>query len=85
MDMTCNSCFLLDIHSPYDRNNDVRGIFKLYDNWYCIREINDLDWGRPQFEELGMDDSGEIFKLYSTLDEAWDAVRALKRAEASSC
>lgn len=78
------SYFLLDTHSPYDRNNDVRGIFKLYDKWYCIREINEFEWGRPRFEELDMDDSGEIFKLYPSLDEAWAAVRHLKNAEVST-
>lgn len=79
MDTGTNTVFILDNYSRYDDNTNVRQIFHLYEQWYCIREV-ELEWGRPKFARK-IEDDFQNFYLFNTLEEAKQCVKRLKRAE----
>lgn len=76
--------YILDTYNPYNvsGNVNVKKIFKHYDHYYCVREV-ELEWGRPvlNFRSITDDDEFLDFHLYDSLDEAKAAVAALKRCE----
>lgn len=75
--------FIIDNYSPYQRNNNVISVFKIHGVPYCIREINEFDWGQPVFPEKNIDDDFNNYCVYDTIEEAQGYVRYLKRLEGS--
>lgn len=73
--------FIIDVYSKFQNNNNVRKIFSLYSKQYCIREINNLEWGQPVFQEKDIEDDYSFFQLYNTFEEAEQYVRELKKIE----
>lgn len=75
--------FIIDNYSPYQRNNNVISTFKIHGIPYCIREINEFDWGQPIFPEKSIDDDFNNYHIYETIEEAQNYVRYLKHLEGS--
>ena len=72
--------YIIDVYSRFDDNTDVRMIFSLYNKWYCIREIKDLEWGEPVFKEKHIEENSYYY-LYPSLEEAKAFVQHLKQLE----
>ena len=62
--------YIVDIYSPYDKNNDVKYVFEYNNILWCIREISKFEWGQPQFDELPLDDTFVRYHIYDSYDEA---------------
>lgn len=73
--------FIVDVYSKFQNNDNVRMIFPLYGKKYCIREIDELEWGQPIFKEKDLEDDYSFFQLYTTFEEAKQYVYELKRIE----
>lgn len=70
--------YILDTYSPYEKNNDVRYKFEFNNRLWCIREVSRFEWGKPQFDELPLDDTFIEYKIYDNLDEAIKYCREIK-------
>jgi len=75
--------FIIDLYSPYQKNNNVIQVFKIHGISYCIREINHFEWGQPQFPEKNIDDDFNCYHVYATKEEALQYIHDLKRIEGS--
>ena len=80
MESTKQTVYIIDSYSAFDNNENVCMTFLLYNNWYCIREINKLEWGEPIFKEKRMDDTSYYY-IYSSLEEAKEFIHKLKQLE----
>lgn len=72
--------YILDAYNPYDRNEDVRLVFRYHEQQWCVREV-ELEWGEPHFIEQDLDDNFSHFKIYNTFDEALKFVKELQNVE----
>lgn len=70
--------YIIDVYSPYDKNEDVKYVFEYNGNLWCVREVNQFEWGRPQFDELPIDDEFINYHIYDNLDDAIRYCRELK-------
>ena len=70
--------YIIDVYSPYDKNKDVKYVFEYNGNLWCVREVDKFEWGRPQFDELPMDDEFINYHIYDNLDDAIKYCRELK-------
>lgn len=75
--------FIIDHYSPYQKNKNVISIFKIHGISYCIRQINEFDWGQPLFPEKNIDDDFDSYCVYDTIEEAEGYVRYLKQLDGS--
>ena len=75
-----DTVFIVDVYNKYLNPETVRQIFKIHDEWYCIREVT-LNWGKPKLNYY--DDDFLDFHLYDTYKEALEYVHYLKRLETS--
>ena len=75
--------FIIDNYSTYQRNNNVISVFKIHGVPYCIREINEFDWGQPVFPEKNIEDDFNYYHIYDTIEEAQEYIRYLKYLEGS--
>lgn len=75
--------FVLDVYNKYGRNDDVCDLFNLFNRWYCIREVNNFDWGQPIIPDRTFDEGSEHdhYHLFATLEDARQAVKKLKMGE----
>lgn len=81
MEESNQTYFIVDTYSRFHKNDDVRMIFSLHNNWYCIREVEDLNWGQPLFDEKDPEDGYTNYHIYVTLEEAQSYVRGLRKME----
>lgn len=70
--------YIIDTYSPYDKNDDVKYTFELNDRIYCVRKITEFEWGKPQFDELPLDDEFVYYQIYDNLADAIAFARTLK-------
>lgn len=70
--------YIIDVYSPYDKNEDVKYIFEYNNKLWCVREVHKFEWGRPQFDEESLDDDFLSFYIYDNLDDAITYCRSLK-------
>ena len=75
--------FIIDLYSPYQKNQNVAEVFKIHGIPYCIREIEKFEWGQPQFPEKNIEDEFNYYHVYATKDEALKYIHELKRIEGS--
>ena len=73
--------YIIDVYSPYDKNKDVKHIFEYNDRLWCVREINQFEWGQPQFAELPIDDEFICYHIYDSLEDALQYCHELKFGE----
>lgn len=73
--------FIIDNYSPYNNNKNVVKTFHLYGQPYCIRQIEQFEWGQPQFPEKDIDDEFLYYHVYTTLDEALEYIHEQKIME----
>lgn len=71
--------YIIDTYAQYDNNSDVVQTFHINSHLYCIRKIDQLFWGSPQFPARKVDDENSTWQIFSTLEEAQAAVMELKR------
>lgn len=76
-----NTVFILDTYNKYARNENVRYIFRLYDNWYAIKEV-ELEWGRPALDRIDVSEY-DTYHLFNSYEEAYAAAQELKRGYGS--
>lgn len=70
--------FIIDKYSPFHRNENVVRKFKLHGMDYCIRAIDNFEWGQPIFPEQSVEDSFELYQVYENADAAWQYIKSLK-------
>lgn len=75
------SAFIIDTYSKFRNNNDVCMTFSLYNKWYCVRKIDELEWGQPVFKDQSIEEEHPYYHVYSSLDEAKVFIRKMKRFE----
>ena len=73
--------FVIDVWTPYHKNENVCKVFTLYGKKYCIRKIDSWEWGQPIFDEKDIEDDYTSYRIYSTLEEVEAYIRELKQAE----
>ena len=75
--------YIVDTYDAFNKvaNQNVKMIFTLNSNWYCIRETS-LNWGIPIRLNTPIDEEEPKFRIYNTLDEAKEFVRKLRQNEA---
>ena len=72
--------YIIDVYSKFTQDK-VISIFKLYGNWYCIKEV-ELYYGKPILSSLEeSEDEFLHFHLYNTEEEARQYIRQLKQLE----
>ena len=70
--------YIVDVYSPYDKNDDVKYVFEYNKRLWCVREIDKFEWGQPQYDELPLDNTHIQFHIYSNLEDAIKFCRELK-------
>jgi hypothetical protein len=70
--------YIVDTYNPYERNKDVVYHFEYNGIEWCIRQVDKFEWGKPQFDELPLDDTFIDYKIYDSLDEAIQFCKVLK-------
>ena len=75
--------FIIDLYNRFAKNSDVVYTFKIHGQNYCIREIEQFEWGQPIFDRNIDDDGFDNFRVYDTIDEALGYVKHLKQLEGS--
>jgi hypothetical protein len=70
--------YIVDTYNPYERNKDVVYRFEFNGIEWCIRQVDKFKWGKPQFDELPLDDTFIDYKIYDSLDEAIQFCKVLK-------
>lgn len=76
--------YVIDVYNKYRHNDDVISIFFINGRYFCIRGVSDFKWGQPVLEEIIEDiETKPKYHVYSTLEEAENYIRALKRIEGS--
>lgn len=70
--------YIVDTYNPYEKNKDVKYRFEYNGTLWCIREVSEFEWGKPQFEELPLDSEFIEYKIYNNLDEAIKYCREIK-------
>lgn len=73
--------YIIDVYSPYHKNYNVISTFTIYGKKYCIRKIDEFEWGQPTFPEKDLEDNYTQFHVYNTLEKAKKFVRQLKEIE----
>lgn len=71
--------YIIDIYQEYVDNSDVRYIFSLNGNLYCIKAV-ELDWGKPKLHYI-LDDDYIQFHYYETFEEAYAFAQQLRKQE----
>ncbi len=70
------SYFILDCYNKFDKNKNVRKIFVINNNLYCIREVvaTEFEWGNPvnvKFPERDWEDtSNSTYHYFTSYEEA---------------
>ena len=73
--------YIIDVYSPYARNDNVLYKFHYHDLPWAIRHTA-LEWGKPSNETaLDLDDNYSTFHYFNTYEEALDFVKRLKQNE----
>lgn len=80
MPVNSQTVFIIDLYNKYHKNDNVKYIFPVNSNWYCIREV-ELDWGLPEFPEKDIDDDFTQYQLYTNYDDALTFARTLQKLE----
>lgn len=75
--------FIIDNFSPFQKNKNVVYTFRLYGRPYCIRSINEFEWGQPDFPEKDIEDNYTTYLIYNTYEEARNYVDNMKKLEGS--
>lgn len=63
-----------------EKGETIISIFCIYDNWYCISEV-ELEWGTPRVARTLEEQDNFGYHLYNTLEEAQAYVSLLKRTQ----
>ena len=77
--MVIPTVYIIDTYSKYSRDKII-SIFQLNGHWYCIKEVELDEDGKPILSSI-MDDDFLYFKIYSTLEEALLYVRKQRITE----
>lgn len=70
--------YIVDTYSPYERNKDVKYTFEYNGALWCIREISEFEWGKPQFAERPLDDEYIEYHIYDSYAAALAFCHELK-------
>ena len=73
--------YIIDVYNNFHHNYNVVSTFNLNGHKYCIRRIEDFEWGQPVFPEKDIDDNFTQFYVFNTLEKAEKFVRELKELE----
>lgn len=73
--------FIIDLYNKHAINNNVVSVFKIHGINFCIRKIQEFEWGQPIFPEKDIEDNYTQYHVYQTLEEAQQYIRFLKQTE----
>jgi hypothetical protein len=73
--------YVIDTYSKIRNNDDVCFTFSLYNREYCLRKVEELEWGQPVFKNQSIEEEHPYYYIYSTIDEAKAFIRKMKRIE----
>lgn len=72
--------YIIDVYNKYSYDK-IASIFQLNGHWYCIKEVELDEEGKPILSSIIDDNDFLYFKTYSTLDEALSYVHKQKIIE----
>ena len=78
-----NKVYILKPYTPYiaaAQGEIIKYKFRLYDQWYCISEVQ-LEWGQPQVARPLEEDDNYGYVLYESFDDAMAYVNQLREFE----
>ena len=75
------SGFIVDVYNPFAKNSNVIASFKINGHDFCIRKIDEFEWGQPIFPERPINDNFIHYFVYDTEEEARTFIRQLKHLE----
>ena len=78
--MAIPTVYIIDTYNKYSRDK-IASIFQLNGNWYCIKEVELDEDGKPILSSIIDDNDFLYFKTYSTLNEALSFVRKQRTIE----
>ena len=70
--------FIIDNYNKFHKNDNVVKVFHLYGKSYCIRRVENFNWGQPDFPEKDIEDEYLVYHVYNTLEEAEKYVSELR-------
>lgn len=75
--------YVLDAYNEYDSNKTVKYIFRLFGKLYCIRMVEEFEWGRPLVREHMLEEGSEndSYAIYSSYEAAYKKAQELKKVE----
>ena len=74
------TAYIVDVYNKYSCDK-IASIFQLNGHWYCIKEVELDEEGKPILSSIIDDIDFLYFKTYSTLDEALSYVHKQKIVE----
>ena len=78
--MAIPTVYIIDTYNKYSRDK-IASIFQLSGHWYCVKEVELNEKGKPILSSIVDDNDSFYFKVYLTLDEALSYVREQKIIE----
>ena len=71
--------YIIDKYNNFHHNRNVVRTFNLHGQKYCIRKIDEFEWGQPIFPEKDIEDDYSYFYIYPTLEAAERYIREIKQ------
>lgn len=82
--METPTAYIIDVFNKYSRDK-VASIFQLNGHWYCIKEVELDNSGKPILSSIEESEDDSLhFHVYHSLDEALEYVKNQRRIERSN-